>query len=353
MPRFFRKSAAKAGTPPGTLVYAGDFKEETVSLNLIDYNPDKLEEKELSNIDEVIEYRDKDTVTWLNVDGLHNVNLIKKVGATFNLNDLLLEDILAQQRPKIEEYDNCVFVVLKMLRYDPEEDKIISEQISIVYSEKFLITFQEKKGDVLDPVRNRIRKKRKRIRGSKPDFLAYSIVDTIVDNYLDIIEDFGDDIETNETKVLKDPDPDMVEIINYYKQEVQFLRKSIKPTKELIFKWTKLETDHIEKSTYQYLDDLHDHITVVSEALDMYREMLSDQLTIYHTTISGKMNDIMRVLTIFSAVFIPLTFIAGIYGTNFVNLPETQWKYGYFVFWGVLVVVAAFMLRYFRKKKWL
>ncbi len=354
MPRFFKKKHKTLGAPPGTLSFFGEQQVENVSIQLIDYDPTNLEEREISDLNEITKYRDKNTVTWLNINGLHDIELIKKVGEVFELSELLLEDILhPDQRPKLEEYDNCTFIVMKMLRYDEEEDKILAEQLSIIYAGKFLITFQESEGDIFEPIRQRLRNQRKRIRGSKPDFLAYSLVDMIVDNYILIIEDFGDDIEANETKILNNPDPDMVEVINYYKQEIQYLRRSIRPTKELIFQWTKLETDHIEQQTYQYLHDLHDHITAVNEALDTYREMLTDQLTIYHTTLSGKMNDIMRVLTIFSAVFIPLTFIAGIYGTNFEYFPELGFRYAYFIFWIVLLIVAGFMLNYFRRKGWL
>jgi len=354
MPRFFKTKDKPPGAPPGTLTFTGEQQVENVSIQLIDYDLNNLEERDISDLDEIEQYRDMDTVTWLNINGLHDIELIKKVGKIFQLNELLLEDILhPDQRPKLEEYDNCIFIVIKMLRFDKDDDKIIPEQLSIIFAGKFLITFQESEGDIFEPIRQRLRNKRKRIRGSKPDFLVYSLVDIIVDNYIAIIEGFGDEIEENESKILKTPTPDMVEVITYYKQEIQFLRRAIRPTKELIFQWTKLEAEHIEEQTYQYLGDLYDHITHVNDALDTYREMLTDQLTIYHTTLSGKMNDIMRVLTIFSAVFIPLTFIAGVYGTNFQYLPEIGFKYGYPIFWVVLLIVAGFMLRYFRRKGWL
>lgn len=354
MPRFFKKKNKTPGTPPGTLSFIGEKKVEKVSVQLIDYNPDQFEEREIQDLEEISKYKDKDSVTWINIYGLHDIEMIRKIGEIFELSELLLEDILnVDQRPKLAEYDKCIFIVIKMLRYDETADRILPEQLSIIYSDKFLITFQESVGDVFEVVRNRLRNQRKRIRSSGPDFLAYALVDTIVDNYILIIEDFGDDIESNETKIIKDPDPEMVEIINYYKLEIQFLRRSIRPTKELIFQWSKVESDFVKAETFQYLEDLNDHITTVNEALDTYREMLSDQLTIFHTTISSKMNDIMRVLTIFAAIFIPLTFIAGVYGTNFENLPELKFKYSYLIFWIILIVVALFMLRYFRKKKWL
>jgi len=354
MARFFKKTSPNVGTPPGTLTFVGGKKMTETKISVIDFDLKDLDEKKLNSVEDILAYKENTHTTWVNVEGLHDVQLISGIGEMFELSSLLLEDIVnTAQRPKWEEYDNCDFIVLKMLRLDATNDVALSEQVSIIITEKLLLTFQEETGDVFDPVRSRIRNKRKRIRGSGVDFLAYSLVDTIIDNYIKILEVIGEKIENNEAKLIDDPGPQIVENINAYKLEVNYLRKAVRPVKELITQWGKTESDLIHQDTFQYLRDLNDHITSTNEALDSYRDILSDQLMIYHTNLSSKMNDIMRVLTIFAAIFIPLTFIAGVYGTNFEYLPELEYKYSYPIFWGVLLVVAGVMIRYFWKKDWL
>ena len=288
------------------------------------------------------------------MDGLHDLSIMKEIGATFDLHPLLVEDILnTGQRPKLEVFDNCLFIVLKMIRYEIEKQMITTEQLSLVLGDTFLLTFQEQPGDVFEPVRERIRNHKGRIRGSKTDYLAYALLDTVVDSYIFIIEKMGDQIEDIEEEVLEKADPEVMEKINTFKREMNFLRKSIRPVREAIIQLSKLDSDLIREQTVPFLKDLQDLITHTAEAIDTYRDMLSDQMNLYNSVVSNRMNDIMKVLTVFAAIFIPLTFITGIYGTNFDYLPELHFKYSYLVFWLVMIAIAVVMLLFFKKKKWL
>jgi len=354
MARFFKKREEIKGLSPGSLVFIGNEKVENIRLRVIDYHGAQLKEDELKDIAEGAEFKQTNTVTWINVDGLHDLSIMKEIGKTFDLHPLLLEDILnTGQRPKIEEFDNCLFLVLKMLRYDKEKQMIISEQLSLVLGDTFLLTFQEQPGDVFEPVRERIRKQKGRIRAAGIDYLTYALLDTVVDNYIFIIERLGEQIEDIEEEVLEKAAPSVMEKINTFKREMNYLRKSVRPAREAIIQLSKLDSELIHEQTIPFLKDLQDLITQAAEAIDTYRDMLSDQLNLYNSVISNRMNDIMKVLTIFAAIFIPLTFVAGIYGTNFEYLPELKFKYSYFIFWGVMLAIAGVMLIFFRKKKWL
>ena len=354
MARFLRNREANKGLAPGSLVFIGDKKLDHSRIRIIDFDAETLLEQELQDIKQAGKFKETKTVTWINIDGLHDLDLIHKVGEVFDLHPLLLEDILnTGQRPKMEEFDNCLYIVLKMLRYDDQEEIIISEQLSLVLSDKFLITFQERVGDVFDPVRERIRKQKGRIRAAGIDYLAYALLDTVVDNYLYLISGIGEKIEDIEVGILGDTSSKTLENINHYKREMSYIRKYIRPTKDFFAKFPRLDSEYICDDTIPFLNDLLDLITHATESIDIYREMLSDQLNIYNSNVSHKMNDIMKILTIFAAIFIPLTFIAGIYGTNFEYFPEIHYKYSYFVFWGVLVTVAGGMLLFFKRKGWL
>ena len=256
------------------------------------------------------------------------------------------------QRPKLEEFEDTLFIVVKMLRYDEDSQKIIAEQLSIVVGPSFVLTFQEQPGDVFEPVRERLRNRKGRIRSSGSDYLAYALLDSVVDNYIYIIERIGEEVEELEGEVLESVDPDPIAEIGRLKREMSFLRKAVRPAREAILKLSKVDSDLIQDSTSPFLKDLLDIALQAVEAIETYREILSDELNIYNSAMSHRMNDIMKVLTIFAAIFIPLTFIAGIYGTNFEYLPELHFRYGYFVLWGVLITVAGAMLYYFKRKGW-
>ena len=350
MARFFKKREEIKGMSPCSLIFIGNKKVDHIRIRVIDYDGTQLKEDELKDIAEGAEFKRTNTVTWINVDGLHDLALMKEIGGTFDLHPLLMEDILnTGQRPKLEEFDNCLFLVLKMLRYDKEKQIIVSEQLSLVLGDAFLLTFQEQPGDVFEPVRERIRKQKARIRTSGIDYLAYALLDCVVQNYVFIVGRLGEQIEDLEEEVLKRSEPAVMEKINAYKHEMNFIRKSVRPAREAILQLSKLDTELIHGQTIPLLKDLQDLITQAAEAIDTYRDMFSDQLNLYNSVVGNRMNDIMKVLTIFAAIFIPLTFIAGIYGTNFEYLPELKFKYSYFIFWGVMLSVAIAMLIYFRR----
>ncbi|MCW8892841.1 MAG: magnesium/cobalt transporter CorA [Deltaproteobacteria bacterium] len=354
MARFLKKKEAIIGQVPGALVFVGEQKVAEATIRVIDYDQKQLSEKELHDISEGLTYKDSSTVTWININGLHDLDLISEIGKGFGLHALVLEDIVnTGQRPRMEEYDNYLFFALKMMRYDPAAGKIRSEQLTMVLGKTFLLTFQEQPGDVFEPVRERIRKQKGRIRKVGIDYLAYALLDTVVDNYLFIIERLGEEIEDIENEILDNPTHDILFKINAYKREMNYLRKTIRPVREFILQLSRVDSDLIQSPTLPFFKDLLDLSNQAVDAIDSYREMLSDHLNIYDSRISNRLNEIMKVLTIFSAIFIPLTFIAGIYGTNFENVPELHFRYSYFIMWGVMVTVALFMLRFFRSKKWL
>ena len=353
MARFIIKKKQEIGVSPDELLFRGEQKTDEITLRIIDYDSNNLEENAISKVHEVLKFQEKNTVTWLNVDGLHDASIMEEIAKEFNLENLILAEVMnTGTRPKIQEYDNCIFMSIKMLQQDSETDLIKVENLSLIITKSVLISFQERKGDVFEPVRGRIRKQKKRIRNSGTDYLAFALLDIVIDNYVYIISVLGEKIEALEEDLALEPKQSLINEINNYKRELNFLRKSIKPAKEMILALSKIESELIDESSYIHFKELLDNINQASDSSDSYREILSDQLNIYHTTISSKLNDIMKFLTIFSVIFIPLTFIAGIYGTNFDFVPELHFKYSYFIMWGVIVTVATGMLIYFRRRKW-
>ncbi|MFO7831158.1 MAG: magnesium/cobalt transporter CorA [Desulfuromonadaceae bacterium] len=354
MARFLKKKEAALGQPPGSAVFIGEQKVSETRIKSVCYSPTELDESTIDPAQAWSPGTSGTTLQWLDITGLHNAEAIKAIGTRFNLHPLTIEDILhTGQRPKMEEFDHYLFFVLKMLHFDQEDKVIRSEQLSIVMGDSFVLTFQEQPGDTFTPVRERIRKQRGRIRKSGSDYLAYALLDTVVDNYIASIERLGEEIEDLENEIIATPNREVLEKINLYKREINYLRKTARPAREFILQLSRLDNDLIQESSVPFVKDLLDLSTQSVEIVETYRDVLSDYLDIYNTGINNRLNDIMRVLTIFSAVFIPLTFIAGIYGTNFEYLPELQYRYSYFIFWGVLIVIAVVMLRFFRKRNWL
>ena len=353
MTRFIKKHKQDIGLAPDELVFRGQQKIEQVILRIIDFDSENLTEDDVKTVKEISEFQHSNTVTWINVDGLHNTTIMQEITSAFNLDTLVMAEVLnTQARPRVIEYDNCTLITIKMLRIDEKTGKTLMENLSLILTKSVLISFQEQKGDVFEPVRERIRKQKKRIRNGGTDYLTFALLDIVVDNYLYVISVLGEKIETLEENLLLNPNQNIINEINNYKRELNFLRKSIKPAKEMIFSLAKADSDLITDSTHIHFKELEDNISQANDASDDYREILSDQLNIYHTTISSKLNDIMKFLTVFSVIFIPLTFIAGIYGTNFENVPELSYKYSYFIMWIVMIIIAIGMLLFFRKKKW-
>jgi len=353
MARFFKNRIENKGAVPGSLIFIGQQKMDKHRLSVIDYDENSLNEFEAKDVSECFKYKNSNSVSWINLYGIHDTEQIKQIGDLFDLHSLLLEDILfTGQRPKLEEFDEHIFVVMKMLKYDDKEKMISSEQISIILGKNFVITLQEQPGDVFGSVRDRIRKKKGRIRSAGCDYLAYALIDTIVDNYIYAIERIGEQIEDLEEHIIENPSQEVLQEIYTYKKEISFFLKVTRPVLEIMIKLKKAETDLIHQKTKPFIKDLDDLVVHGVDTLLTYRDILSDYLNIYHTSVSNRMNEVMKVLTIFAAIFIPLTFIAGVYGTNFDYLPELHFKYSYFIMWGIMITVALFMLSYFRKKKW-
>ena len=354
MARFFRKRDQLQGQVPGSLIFVGTRKVERSSIHVIDYDAGHLNEFDLTDVNQLEELPSAPACRWVNVYGLHDVDLVSRLGAQFNVHAMVIEDVLnTGQRPKLEEFDDFLFLVIKMFKYDQEQEAVLQDQLSMLIGRSFLITFQEQSGNVFAPVRDRIRKMKGRIRQLGVDYLTYALLDTVVDSYVDVIERIGGHVEELDEKVLDEPDKEVLTEVTNAKREINYLRKSIRPARDAIILLGKVDADLLHDYMVPFLKDLQDLITHSTEVVEIYSEMVTDQLNIYHSSLSNRMNDVMKVLTIFAAIFIPLTFIAGIYGTNFEYLPELHYRYSYFVFWGVIILVASGMLLFFKRKKWL
>jgi magnesium transporter len=354
MLKIIKKRSKKIGLPPGTLVHVGEKKTEKLRITVIDYDEKEFQEKEVENIEQCFPFKDTPTVTWINIDGIHETEIIEKAGKHFNLHPLILEDIVnTGQRPKIEDFESYIFIVLKMLYFDGKENETEIEQVSLIVGKNFVISFQERVGDVFNPIRERLRKSKGRIRKAGADYLTYALIDAIVDSYFTILEKIGEKIEILEDAVVKNPTSESLQTIHNLKREMIFLRKSVWPLREMISNLTKGESSLIEEATKIYLRDVYDHTIQVIDTTETYRDMLSGMHDTYLSGISNRMNEIMKVLTIFASIFIPLTFVAGIYGMNFQFMPELGWRWGYFAILGIMAVVGVSMLLYFRRKKWL
>ena len=354
MPKLMKKRSRKAGLPPGTLIHIGERKTEEVKITIMDYDETQLQEKEAKTFDECFPYKNRPTVTWINVDGIHQVETLEKLGECFGVHPLTLEDILnTDQRPKMEDFGDYMYIVLKMFTRNAQNDEIVTEQISLILGENFVLSFQENVGDVFDPVRARIRSDKGRLRKMAADYLLYSLLDAIVDNYFIILENFGDQIEFIEERLIVNPAQETLKIIHKLKREMLFLRKSVWPLREVISGMERGESPLIKGTTKIYLRDVYDHNIQIIDTIETLREMLSGMLDIYLTSISNRLNAVMKVLTIIATIFMPLTFLAGIYGMNFKYMPELEWKWGYFLILFVMFGIGISMLFYFKKKKWL
>jgi len=335
-------------------MFVGEKRSAKVKLSVINYDGVNFQEKEVNNVKEAVSFRSKSSVTWLNVDGVHQPEIIEQIGKIFSIHPLVLEDIAnTGQRPKMADFDGYIFVVLRMLRFDDEKNQTKAEQISIILGPDFVISFQEREGDVFDIIRERLRSNKGRIRKIGADYLAYSLIDAIVDNYFMILEKLGETIEDIEDKLVTDPKAETLQIIHDLKREMIFLRKSVWPLREVINRLERSESALIKKSTLVYLRDVYDHTIQVMDSVDTFRDTLSGMLDIYLSSVSNRMNEIMKVLTIIATIFIPLTFIAGVYGMNFRRMPELVQPWGYPAVLIVMLVIALIMLVYFRRKKWI
>jgi magnesium transporter len=345
--------ARKAGLSPGTLDKDPSFNKSEISF--IYYDPTHLEERKISTLEECFHYKEKEGVIWINIDGVKNVEVMEKLGEIFHLHPLLLEDIAAGgQRPKLDDYEDHLFIIVKMLRYDEEKKEIDIEQVSFVLGKNYVLSFQEegKVGDVFNPNRERLRMNKGKIRKSGPDYLIYSLVDTIVDNYFYILENLGERLEDMEIQLISNPSPELLRSIYQLKREIIYLRKSVWPLREVISRLERDDLELITDNTRIFIRDVYDHTIQVIETIESYRDIVGGMLDIYLSSISNKMNSIMKVLTMISTIFIPLTFIVGLYGMNFKYMPEIDWKYSYPVVWIIMLLIVGTMVLFFKKKKW-
>ncbi len=349
------RETKKIGAAPGALIFVGTAKVEQPYADVMLYDAEHCETHKnvaLEKLPELIEQEGK--TCWVNVVGLHEPKFIQQIGDIFGVHILVQEDILnTEHRPKYEEVEQHIFFVLKMLRYQREDQNVEAEQLSMILGDNYLITFQEGTDDVFDTVRQRLINPTTKIRHRKSDYLAFALLDAIIDQYIEIIGVIGEPIDDLEDKLLEEVKNEHLEQINTFRRELNSLRKIIRPLREISSQYYKSTSELIEERTRPFLKDLEDHITQIIDSTESYREMLKDQLDLYQTKLNNRLNDIIRVLTVFSVVFIPLTFLAGIYGTNFNYLPELQYRYSYPIFWGVMIAIALFMITYFKRKRWL
>ena len=352
--RFIRKRSVKAGLPPGTLVHIGSGSDKKVQIGVIGYAPGGVVERQFSRVDDYLDDPCESAVVWVNVEGVHDIELIRSMGERHSLHPLVMEDIVSTvQRPKIEDYGEYLFIVLRMLRPDAEE-QFSSEQLSIIVGADFLFTFQEGlAGDPFEAVRNRIRSGKGKIRGMGTDYLAYALIDAIVDGYFTVLEDLGELIVDVEEQLTLSPDQKALERIISLKKEIIYLRKSVWPLREAISFLERGDSHLLHDNTRLYFRDVYDHTVQVIDTVETYRDLLSGMLDLYLSSVSNRTNEVMKFLTVIGTIFLPLTFLVGVYGMNFKYIPELEWHNGYYILWGLMVAMALLMVAYFRRKRWL
>ncbi len=339
---------------PGDLIFTGKQKVSSSSVSLIQYSEKTVSEQIIDDVSQMRTLFNSGCINWFNVNGVHDTSLIRSIGTIFSLHTLTLEDIInTGGRAKTASFDDYSSIILKMMRIEESDSRIHSEQLTCIISDHLVITFQERPGDVFEQVRERIRKGKGKIRRSDAGYLSYALFDAIVGNYLNLIEALGSQIEENEQKVIADPNEALLTRINESRSELNFLQSNIRPSRDALRELMRDETEVISESSRLYLRDLLESGNLAVETLENYREMLKDQRDSLSASAANRLNEVMRFLTVFSVIFIPLSFLAGLYGTNFSYIPELTYRYGYFIFLGALAIVAVIMILVFRKKKWL
>jgi len=351
--RVMQKRTGKIGVPPGTLVHVGKQDTAPAQLSVIRYTLEAVEEFEAESAASVQAAVSPDAVTWVNLDGLQQIGLLEELGSAFGLHPLILEDILnTDHRPKLERYDGFLFIVAKMLTCDPRGE-VASEQLSLILGPGYVLSFQERAGDLFTDLRQRIRAGTGRVRHMGADYLAYRLLDTTIDHYFVLLEQVGDHIEALEEELIVRPSPILLHRIHQQKREMVLLRRSVWPLREVIGGLQREESGLLSPGVHTFLRDLYDHTIQVIDTVETFRDLITGMLDLYLSSVSNRMNEIMKVLTIISTLFIPLTFLVGVYGMNFDVLPELHWRWGYLALWGVMMAIAGGMFVFFRRKKWL
>ncbi|WP_347550603.1 magnesium/cobalt transporter CorA [Pseudalkalibacillus hwajinpoensis] len=348
-----RNRTQKKGMPPGSLVYIGEEKTEEVTVSAIEFDDQDINEYNNISLDKLKSVIDSYKITWVNVNGVHNVQIVDEISKMIGLHPLTTEDILnTEHRPKIDFFEDHLLAIVKMLDLSATDTELDIEQVSFIMMEKTVITFQEKHGDLFDPVRLQLQESKGRIRKAGSDFLFYSLLDVIFDQYLIIMDEMDDRIADLEGMIMKEPDNHSLQDINEYKNTILQLKKTVWPVREVVNKLINRKVPYIKEDISFYLQDIHDHIVQANDMVETSRGQLYGLLDVYYSSLSMKMNEIMKVLTIVSTIFIPLTFIAGIYGMNFAYMPELDWPWSYPAVWIVMIIITAIMLVYFKRKNW-
>lgn len=348
-------SADKSGLPPGSLVHIGEKHEAECKISVIQYSIDKLLQHDIASINELKQLKNSELITWINIDGLSDIRIVESIGQELNIHPLVLEDILStQQRPKLEEYEDYLYLVIKGISVDRKDEfSLRYEQISILLLANYVVTFKEKVDRTFNPIYNHLQNHKGRLRQMGSDYLAYAIVDTIVDEYF-VVEDKLDEIfDPLEEKLLVNSSKESLQIIHKIRRELITMRRSISPLRELLATIQRTDSILLHEKTLRYYGDVYDHVLRVTDSLDSYRERIAVMQDIYLSSISNKMNETMKVLTVFAAIFIPLTFIAGVYGMNFEHMPELKWRWAYPALWLLFISIGIGLLLYFKKKHWL
>jgi magnesium transporter len=354
VPKIFRKHSHKTGLPPGTPVYVGERRPQKTQITFIDYDRDSVRKGNVENVEECHQYKDSPSNTWIKVVGLYQVDIFEKLGECFGLHPLSIEDILNMtQRPKIEDFGEYVLIILKMVQFDEKQKEVEAEQLSFVLGSHFVISFQERQGDIFNQIIDRIEKNRGYIRKMGTDYLFYSLLDAVIDNYFVTIEKTGDKIEALEDELVSNPTQATLHEIHSLKQDLILLRRLVWPIREVINRLERGRVSLIGESLSIFFRDVYDHSVQIIETIETYRDMLSGMLDIYLSSISNRMNEVMKVLTIIATIFIPLTLIAGIYGMNFRYMPELEWTFGYPLIWAIMLIIGGIMVFFFWRKKWL
>jgi len=348
------KRSRKSGLPPGSLVHIGPERTEKTRITVVDYGEGHFEEREIQSAAELAPYCGKSTVTWVDVVGIHDPRVIGEIGAQFRIHPLLMEDIMnTTQRPKIDDLGKYICLIVKLIRCDDTAGELRIEQLSLVFNDDVVLSFQESDSGIFRPLRERIRNGFGRVRSMGTDYLVYSLLDAAVDHYFVVMEKMGEKIDRLEDEVVAAPKRDTLRGVQQLRDEILLVRRSVWPLREVVSLLERAESPLIDKTTAIYFRDVYEHTIQVMDTVDTYRDILSGMFDIYLSSISNRLNEVMKVLTIIATLFMPLTFLAGGYGMNFEHMPELKWRYGYFLVWAVMIAVALGMLVFFRRKKWI
>ena len=350
----FKRYSQKVGQPPGTLAYLGEEPTESVRITIIDYDETRLQEEEAQTVEACVPFIDTESVTWIQIEGLHEIPIIKEIGECFAVDPLLLEDMINPTHlPKIEVSEDYVFIILKSLDYNAAAARVAREQISLIIGPNFVLSLQENHSGIFTSIRNRLRNAQGRIRRMQSGYLAYALIDIIVDHYFIVLDEINERIQALEEEIMTNPSPEVLAKVNVLREEQLLLRRPILPLRDVLIEILEDEIPLLGENTHRYFRDVYDHLIQVIQMLEVIRSAVSGLFDVYTSAVSHRMNEVMKVLTIVATFFIPLTFIAGIYGMNFKFMPELETKWGYPIVLLVMLSMSIGMFIFFKLKKWL